>query len=93
MQNGRERLAAYRHRSRMRQNELADLLGLTDSYLSQILSGRRRPGLDIAVRIETLTGVPVESWADTSVSEAEPKQSKRVRKTHSNSELTGTRLG
>lgn len=66
-QNGRERLADYRRRARLKQYELADLVGLHETTLSQILSGRRRPGLDIAVRIEAVTGVPVESWSDTAL--------------------------
>jgi transcriptional regulator with XRE-family HTH domain len=61
--NGRERLAKYIIRSQQKQYEVADDLRITESYLSQVLSGRRRPGLDIAVRIETLTGIPVSAWA------------------------------
>jgi transcriptional regulator with XRE-family HTH domain len=68
-------------------------LGITDSYLSQILSGRRRPGLDIAVRIETLTGVPVESWADIAISETDQKRAKRGSKPRHGKVLTGTRAG
>jgi plasmid maintenance system antidote protein VapI len=63
MQTGRAQLAAYRKRSRLKQNQLAHLLRIHDTYLSQLLSGRRRPGLDVALRIERLTGVPVESWS------------------------------
>lgn len=60
---GRERLSKYIERSRQKQYEVAADLRITESYLSQVLSGRRRPGLDIAVRIETLTGIPVSAWA------------------------------
>lgn len=62
-QHGRERLAAYIRRSRQKQYEVAAELQITESYLSQVLSGRRRPGLDIAVRIEAATGIPVVAWA------------------------------
>lgn len=61
---GKERLAKYIERSRLKQCELADLIGITDSYLSQLLSGRRSPGLSNALKIEAETGVPVESWVD-----------------------------
>lgn len=71
MKHGRERLAEWRDRSRISQKDMAAMFGITDSYLSQVLSGRRRPGLDIAVRIEALTGVPVQSWSDTSLSESD----------------------
>jgi transcriptional regulator with XRE-family HTH domain len=60
---GRQRLAKYVERSKQKQYEVAQDLRITESYLSQVLSGRRRPGLDIAVRIETLTGIPVSAWA------------------------------
>ena len=59
---GAERLAEYRDRHGYKQYELAELLGLADAHLSQILTGKRRPGLPIAVRIEQRTGIPAESW-------------------------------
>lgn len=65
MKIGRERLAAYLRRSRLKQNELADMVGVSAPYLSQIVRGRRKPGLDMALRIEQVTGVPVDSWAAT----------------------------
>jgi transcriptional regulator with XRE-family HTH domain len=42
----------------------AERLGVSRSYLSDVLNGNRRPSLDLAVRIARLTGgaVPVESW-------------------------------
>ena len=64
---GRQRLAEYRKRSRLKQYELADLIGMHDTTLSQVLSGKRRPGLDTALRIEAATGIPVESWMDTKI--------------------------
>jgi transcriptional regulator with XRE-family HTH domain len=62
VKHGRERLAEYIKRSRLKQYEVADLVQITAAYLSQVLSGKRRPSLPIAVRIQTHTGVPVESW-------------------------------
>lgn len=32
------------------------------SYINALLSGRRRPGLAVAIRIEKLTGVPANGW-------------------------------
>lgn len=42
----------------------ADRLGVSRSYLSDILNGNKTPSLDLAVRIERLTGgaVPASSW-------------------------------
>jgi transcriptional regulator with XRE-family HTH domain len=60
---------------------VAQDLRITESYLSQVLSGRRRPGLDIAVRIETLTGIPVSAWAarrKTPSANRIPKQAETV---------------
>lgn len=61
---GPERLEAYRKRFRLKQFELADLLRMHFTTLSQVLAGKRRPGLDTALRIEELTGIPVSSWSE-----------------------------
>lgn len=60
--SGRERLKAYRDKHGYKQYELAELLELDETHLSQILSGKRRPGLPIAVRIEDICGIPAKSW-------------------------------
>lgn len=65
MQHGRALLKAWLGRTKLRQNELAQQLAVNEPYLSNILTGvRRRPSLEIMIRIERLTGVPVSSWAD-----------------------------
>lgn len=65
MQQGREQLGAWRERAKLKHYELAGLLKITKAYMSQVMSGKRRPSLPIAVRIEALTGVPVASWVPT----------------------------
>lgn len=77
---GPERLVEYCKRSRLKQYELADLLLMHNTTLSHVMSGKRRPGLDIAVRIEALTGIPVSAWADTARGTAVTKRS-RAKKT------------
>lgn len=62
LNRGAERLAEYCKKHYENQYELAELLELAEAHLSQLLSGKRRPGLPIAVRIEERTGVPAESW-------------------------------
>jgi transcriptional regulator with XRE-family HTH domain len=62
---GPERLLQYCKRSHLKQYELADLLQMHNTTLSHVISGKRRPGLDIAVRIEALTGIPVSAWTDS----------------------------
>lgn len=64
----RERLREYCTRHGYKQYELAQLLGIAEAHLSQILSGVRRPGLPIAVRIEDVTGIPAKSWMLSAVS-------------------------
>lgn len=66
MQPGREQLQDWIKRrfldQRGNQSEAAEFLGLDQTYLSQLLGGRRNPGLNTAVTIERLTGISIESW-------------------------------
>lgn len=62
---GRRLLREWLDRSKQQQRILAAKLGVSDAYLSQILSGLRRPKLELLMAIEAETGVPVASWADT----------------------------
>lgn len=74
MLHGRERLVAWIARSKVNQREAARILGLDHTYLNQILSGKRVPGLANAVKIETVTGIAVEAWVPTEVgTEDEPE--------------------
>jgi DNA-binding transcriptional regulator YdaS (Cro superfamily) len=43
---------------------LARQLGIQPTHLNQIISGRKRPSLDLALEIESITGgaVPVSTW-------------------------------
>jgi len=43
------------------QNEIAAVLGISVSYLSDIKQGRYQPSLDLAIRIAELANVPIES--------------------------------
>jgi len=58
-------LAQWITRSKLNQLETARLIGMDPAQLNQVLSGKRRPGLDNAVKIETATGIPVEAWVPT----------------------------
>lgn len=48
-----------------KKGDFAQTVGVPASYLSQLLSGTRKPGLDIACRIETATNgaVTVHDWS------------------------------
>lgn len=71
-----QRLTKYRDDHVTNDYELAELLDLTAPHMSQILSGRRRPGLATAARIEDVTGIPARAWA-------EKRKSKRAQATQS----------
>lgn len=62
MQSGPEQLKEWMHRRQFLQREAAEHLGFDETYVSQILGRRRRPGLDNAIIIERRTGIPVEAW-------------------------------
>lgn len=54
-------LADYFEQTGKTQDSLAERLGVSRSYVSLLTSGERQPGLALALRIETITGVPVEA--------------------------------
>lgn len=66
---GRRALAAWMERSHTRRCELAAALHVSRPYVSQLLLGERRPGLELGIRIEALTGVHIALWADSTVSD------------------------
>jgi transcriptional regulator with XRE-family HTH domain len=65
-----EQLATHLKAAGTKRNEFARIVGISAPYLTQILSGLKRPSLDLAFRIETATGgvVPASCW----VSHQEP---------------------
>ncbi len=60
--NARERLQLWIDRSKITQLETARLIDMDPTQLSQILSGKRRPGLDNAVKIQRITGIDPSAW-------------------------------
>lgn len=50
-------------RSKLTQQDGAEVLEIDRTYLSQMLNGKRTPGLETALRIENITGVSVRSWS------------------------------
>lgn len=71
MQSGRERLREWIDRSKTNQKQAAEILGIGEVFISQILNGERLPGLANAVKIEQVTGISVESWLLTEISPLE----------------------
>lgn len=52
-------------KNKLSQSEAAALIGTVPSHISRLLSGRRKPGLRMALLIEKATGgsVPASSWS------------------------------
>lgn len=70
MQSGPDQLRDWMERRGIRnQRDAAELLEITEVFLSQLLNSRRKPGLDNAIKIERLTGIPVEAWLLNELSE------------------------
>lgn len=59
---GAQLLRAWRVDSGLTQYQVIQLLGLGYDLLSPFELGRRKPNLELAVRIQRETGVPVEAW-------------------------------
>ena len=56
-------IADYLAETNTTQADLADKIGVSEGMLSLIIRGFRQPSLDVALRIEKETGVPVEAFA------------------------------
>lgn len=59
-----ENLRAHIDRLGISQNAFADRIGVSKSYLSQILSGKREPSREMIQKIDMATGgsVPPSVW-------------------------------
>lgn len=44
------------------QREIAKRIGVADSYLSLLASGKRTPSMAVAAKIQRELGIPVEAW-------------------------------
>lgn len=73
MQSGPEQLRDWMKRrwplSARPAREVADYFGWDESFISQLLSGSRRPGLTNAIKIERGAGIPVEAWVSSQLDE------------------------
>jgi transcriptional regulator with XRE-family HTH domain len=59
-----EPLQRFFETSGIRQSALADKLGVSRGYMSELVGGTKRPGLELAFQIEVATGgaVPARTW-------------------------------
>ena len=60
------KLTTYLSETSTSQAKLSEALGISRSHMSLLVSGERKPGLDLAVAIERATdgAVPASSWVD-----------------------------
>jgi transcriptional regulator with XRE-family HTH domain len=80
MKSGPDQLRDWMGRRRFNQSEAAKYLGLTEPNLSIFVNAIRRPGLDNAINIERLTGIPVEAWASKNIDESDERPSTDAQK-------------
>lgn len=71
MHSGPEQLKDWMRRRGFTQADMARYFEWDQSFVSVLLSGRRSPGLETAVTIERLAGIPVEAWLPSSVDTTE----------------------
>src|SRR5262245_5218981 len=60
--SGRQQLERYIVRHRLTQAEAADQFGISRVQLNQYLNRERRPGLEVAIQIEDVTGIGIRMW-------------------------------
>lgn len=70
MQSGAEQLKDWMERRGFNQRETATHFGWDETFISQLITERRKPGLMNAIRIERETGIPVEAWASSELDES-----------------------
>ncbi len=63
METPHDALAAFAKKRRLTQAALAAEVGTSRGMIGMIVCGLRRPGLDLAARIEAFAGIPAVSWA------------------------------
>ena len=71
MQLGPEQFKEWMRRARMTQSDAGRYLGVSESLISNIVNGKYRPGLTVAIKIERHTGIPVEAWNASELEESD----------------------
>jgi transcriptional regulator with XRE-family HTH domain len=80
MQLGARQLRDWIARRGVNQAEAAELLGFHEAFVSQLVNGKRFPGLVNALKIERVTGIPVSAWASSRLGKSTDDGSLIVRK-------------
>lgn len=80
MKRGVEQLIAWMERRGLSQRETAAMLDWHETHLCHLLAGRRSPELESAIKIERVTGIPVEAWVSSAVDSPVEPVGARARK-------------
>ena len=75
-----EALRLVRQFHTLNQTEMADRLGISKSYLSQIEHGHKKPTLDLLEKYAEVFGIPLSNLLLFSESVGDPRPAKRVRR-------------
>lgn len=84
MKSGPEQLREWMDRrwpaSPRTQRDAAAHFEWDETFISQLVTGKRTPGLTNAIRIERETGIPVEAWVSSELGESTAVISGKARK-------------
>ena len=75
MKSGAEEFKAWMDRARLNQRQTAGYFGWDETFISQLVTGKRVPGLPNAIRIERETGIPGEAWVPTDMDTSADQES------------------
>lgn len=70
MQSGADQIKDWMRRRGFTQADAARYLEFDEPYVSVLATGKRTPGLENAIHLERLTGIPVEAWSSTDLDES-----------------------
>lgn len=69
MHSGPEQMRDWMRRRGFTQADASRYLEMDQGYLSRLLASAQTPGLRLALKLERLTGIPVEAWESSDVNE------------------------
>jgi len=58
-------LRDYRAERKLKQEELAEILGVTIQHISKLELGTSGPSVPLAIAIEDETGIPARAWTES----------------------------
>lgn len=80
MKSGADQLTDWMKRREFSNTEAAGFFGWDLTFISKLVNGHRLPGLTNAIKIERLTGIPVEAWVESQLDESAHAEPANARK-------------